>query len=817
MGGEFMVGPGARLVLGKPEVAIPEPFGIQVSGDTIGSGEGTILFNGTLFSVQAGKTARFDMSLSGGGVEIDSGGELAGNGTFVNEGRMLFREGVSKTTFENEGTLVIDGLTTVTNLRLEDSQLTNRQLILQKANQLVTVIRNNLEVPIDVIVNEGTWLLEDGSELVKLVGDSQFFNSNRGTLKMESTGQARMRMPFKNEGLVHLVGGRLVFDHPTIWDAKAIGTNLLQFGSGGILEFNDSNEEEFTIHTFRSDAELFGDGQLELKNGLLDLSGDSEGVITLTNSGTDIRIYDPMSFANGGELWNREGTVTFVGEGELPGLPLNITLRNGDRQVVELPANFTLTMGTEVSRIHNEGEFNVVGPTGLSDTIMDSLGSDPKGRFINTGFLTINADTLPSSPTPRIEPVFDAAHEGINGTVELKNKNNLNIVNPSSETVMLIQGTSDRYNLLSGEWIVWPDCVLRFGDRFFTKLGRFASVVLMGHQSDANSFADGRISGFPRFTGDFTNEGQLTLTDGAVFSINLGDFFNKGTIRCNPGTIIVDNIDADVFRNDGSVFGSPTIEAADIQNFGFIAPGDSPGTVTLNGNFTQDVVGELQMELGGTVPGVDYDQLIVNGIATLGGCLRLIYSDETFPGNGTTFMPVVATALVGQFDEIIYDVPSGRQVFDVVVAETGVTASAMTLDVSTFAGWQAGVFTAEEQADENISGLTADPDEDGLANLLEYALDGNPKVVTQPRLLSHFSVDEDGAPQTVEILFSWANGMTDVQYALEFSTDLETWDPLNSELQQSGDQGLFSVILLSADLPPEIDGRVFVRLLVSEI
>ena len=92
------------------------------------------------------------------------------------------------------------------------------------------------------------------------------------------------------------------------------------------------------------------------------------------------------------------------------------------------------------------------------------------------------------------------------------------------------------------------------------------------------------------------------------------------------------------------------------------------------------------------------------------------------------------------------DWPIGRQVFGLVIGETGVTASATSLDVTTFGDWQAGVFTAEEQADEKISDLSADPDEDGLSNLLEYALDGNPKVVTHPRVTASFGFHDSGFP-----------------------------------------------------------------------
>ncbi|MBC7517520.1 MAG: glycoside hydrolase family 9 protein, partial [Microbacteriaceae bacterium] len=46
--------------------------------------------------------------------------------------------------------------------------------------------------------------------------------------------------------------------------------------------------------------------------------------------------------------------------------------------------------------------------------------------------------------------------------------------------------------------------------------------------------------------------------------------------------------------------------------------------------------------------------------------------------------------------------------------------------VGTYGSWRETVFTAGQRADSAISGIAADPDGDGFANLMEYALGGNP-------------------------------------------------------------------------------------------
>ncbi len=87
-----------------------------------------------------------------------------------------------------------------------------------------------------------------------------------------------------------------------------------------------------------------------------------------------------------------------------------------------------------------------------------------------------------------------------------------------------------------------------------------------------------------------------------------------------------------------------------------------------------------------------------------------------------------------------------------------------------FASWLLAKFTAEERADANISGPNADPDHDGFANLLEYALGLEPK-----------SASTAGLPQVGIEGSDWAYtynrpaDRTDVTYVVEMSTNLSSW------------------------------------------
>ncbi|MCI0462329.1 MAG: hypothetical protein L0Z62_35705 [Gemmataceae bacterium] len=89
-------------------------------------------------------------------------------------------------------------------------------------------------------------------------------------------------------------------------------------------------------------------------------------------------------------------------------------------------------------------------------------------------------------------------------------------------------------------------------------------------------------------------------------------------------------------RAGGALTGNTTIHA-DVVNVGRVAPGDSPGIITINGNYVQSG-GTLDIETQGTNPATpDFDQLIVNGTVTLAGTLNVDLINDFWPSVGNTF------------------------------------------------------------------------------------------------------------------------------------------------------------------------------------
>lgn len=96
-----------------------------------------------------------------------------------------------------------------------------------------------------------------------------------------------------------------------------------------------------------------------------------------------------------------------------------------------------------------------------------------------------------------------------------------------------------------------------------------------------------------------------------------------------------------------------------LDNRAAVKPGNSPGTLSVDGDFDQEATGTLWMEVGGAQPD-QYDRLLVGGNANLGGDLSLVLIDGYQPTPGTSFDLLAAAQVIGQFASV--DLPAGWQV-----------------------------------------------------------------------------------------------------------------------------------------------------------
>jgi PKD repeat protein len=131
---------------------------------------------------------------------------------------------------------------------------------------------------------------------------------------------------------------------------------------------------------------------------------------------------------------------------------------------------------------------------------------------------------------------------------------------------------------------------------------------------------------------------------------------------------------------------------------------------------------------------------------------------------------------------------------------------------TTFALWQQAKFTASELANPAISGPAADPDHDGIVNLLEYAFGLEPKVP-----------DASGVPAGAitngyfTLTYNQYKATSDLTFTVEVSNDLITWNsgPAYFATVQTIDNGPTQTITVRETSPVSATAHSFVRLAVS--
>ncbi|MCC6358987.1 MAG: hypothetical protein IT450_09600 [Phycisphaerales bacterium] len=115
-----------------------------------------------------------------------------------------------------------------------------------------------------------------------------------------------------------------------------------------------------------------------------------------------------------------------------------------------------------------------------------------------------------------------------------------------------------------------------------------------------------------------TSEGEIALTD-ATARVSAG-------ILSGASTFV---------NNHGSIVGVGTLATTHlvIAPGGFVSPGLSPGTLTIDGDYEQQDGATLVIEVAGTQPG-DFDVLHVTGDALLAGAVKLRFINGFVPQRG---------------------------------------------------------------------------------------------------------------------------------------------------------------------------------------
>ncbi|MDQ6625100.1 MAG: putative Ig domain-containing protein [Verrucomicrobiota bacterium] len=251
-----------------------------------------------------------------------------------------------------------------------------------------------------------------------------------------------------------------------------------------------------------------------------------------------------------------------------------------------------------------------------------------------------------------------------------------------------------------------------------TFLGGFIQFVLTDNTSFPNDFTLGSggllvfTSGHPSTlagkitgTGGLTKGGSGTLRLGTLTLTGASNY--TGPTAVTGGTLVVNgSITSPVTVGNGATLGgSGAVGAVTVNTGGIVSPGNSPGRLTVNGNYTQAAGANLNIELGGTTAGAGFDQVAVSGTASINGILNVSLVNGFRPSVGNTFQIISSSGESGNFSTINssgFTVRSDVSATGVVLTVTSVVPGMPVITSPTSAnGVQDAQFTYQITATES--------------------------------------------------------------------------------------------------------------------
>ena len=155
--------------------------------------------------------------------------------------------------------------------------------------------------------------------------------------------------------------------------------------------------------------------------------------------------------------------------------------------------------------------------------------------------------------------------------------------------------------------------------------------------------------------------GTLNIYDSGLVTVsNSTKLQSTGAVNLDGSILDTSTLDLTegIFNMlDGRLHANSILGDINVQG-GIVAPGKSPGVLSITGDYTQGAAATLEIELGG-VATEEFDQLTSTGTANLDGSLDLLprapYTDPHARGTSDDFVIVTAGDRDGTFSTVQYD------------------------------------------------------------------------------------------------------------------------------------------------------------------
>lgn len=402
-------------------------------------------------------------------------------------------------------------------------------------------------------------------------------------------------------------GGALNINNSGNNGIRIYGGGNMDVNAGGSVTVNGTSANN-GIH---NQGTVTNDGTITISNvanqGISNSSVVNNASGTISITGGAIGFFNSKTLTSGGVidisstsgvgLQLVAGSVAFTNNG-------NITVTSAGTYGIRCDVDFTNTGGSSVS-INSSGHTGILLPTGktlINDGTVTidgaaQVGINSNGSFVNGGTLTLDNNTTGSGLAFQNQSAGNLTNNGtVNITAAKVGLHNTGtMVNPVGQNISITSTTT------SGIYQGSAVAIDNSGTLTFSSISMSNAINIAG-------------------SGDMNNSGTLILS-GSIINGSTGKLVNSGTLK-GEGTI------------DGSKF----------TNSGVIAPGNSPGTITIGNTYDHSNATYLA-EID---PGVGHDVIeLPDGISALGGTITLSVTSNPTPTTGYVIVNSPSTDVSG--------------------------------------------------------------------------------------------------------------------------------------------------------------------------
>lgn len=421
-------------------------------------------------------------------------------------------------------------------------------------------------------------------------------------------------------------------------------------GAGTLTLFNDSGYS----------------GTTEVTEGTVDIRSDN--ALGAAGPGNQTTVYDGASLSVGANVHTPEAlTISGNGAGGNGAVTLHdgsslggdIAL-DGDARIRQWSGAGTISGNIALS---GSDVLNLYVGAGKTLDVTGNLSGAGRLLIDHAGTVNLTSDnpdfhgnvTL-SNGTLNTEQMGVGAHG--NGT--FRNTGGTHVMNDNLYVGRYADGTGT-YKLSGTGELTAPNVYLGSrGDGTLEQTGGDAHVthnMYLGVQSDGHgtyNLSDGTmaIDNNLYIGGNATaagGKGTVNLMGGQLTVNGTVKTWDRGTLNLMSGTITTLKVDvgSGTLGGKGTIHGDVTVGAG-----GFVSPGNSPGLLTIDGDYMQDSLAMLEIELGGLTRGDEYDALAVTGRMDLAGTLDVTLWNGFEPVAGNSFDILDWGKIVGAFDTV---------------------------------------------------------------------------------------------------------------------------------------------------------------------